>query len=87
MVESLLTRWQCIPPFSQDLTNSPVVGLGMTLVHKSAVSFAEDHEGVHWPTNVRVFSLQIEHNPVKMISSMLQIQGRRPNWRAARQQC
>lgn len=58
MVESLLTRWQRIPPLSQDLTNRPVVRLGVTLMHKGAVSLAEDHESVHWATNVWVFSLK-----------------------------
>ena len=52
MVLLFLARWQCVPPLAQYLTDGAVVVVRVFLVHQAPVSLAEDHERIHWPTNV-----------------------------------
>ena len=47
MVLLLLLSLECIPPFSEDLADRPVVLIGMSLVNECAMTLAEDHESVH----------------------------------------
>lgn len=59
MVFLLLLGPQGIPPLSQDFADSPVVLVGMPLVNQGPVPLAEDHEGIHGPTDVVLLPLQV----------------------------
>lgn len=58
MVLLLLLGPQGIPPLAQDLADSPVVLVGVTLVDKGPVPLAEDHEGIHRPPDMVLLPLQ-----------------------------
>lgn len=55
----LLLGPQGIPPLSQDLADSPVILVGVPLVDQGPVPLAEDHEGIHGPTDMVLFPLQL----------------------------
>lgn len=59
MVFLLLLGPQGIPPLSQDLADSPVVLVGVPLVDQGPVSLAEDHEGIHGPTDMVLLPLEL----------------------------
>lgn len=48
---------QSVPPLSQDLANGAVVLIRVPLVNESAVTLAEDHEGVHGSPDVILLPL------------------------------
>lgn len=58
MVLLLLLGPQGIPPLAQDLTDSPVVLVGVALVDQGSVPLAEDHEGIHRPPDMVLLPLQ-----------------------------
>lgn len=58
MVLLLLLGPQSVPPLAQDLTDGPVVLVGVTLVDQGPVPLAEDHEGIHGPPDMILFPLQ-----------------------------
>lgn len=58
MVLLLLLGPQGIPPLAQDLTDSPVVLVGVALVDQGPVPLAEDHEGIHRPPDMVLLPLQ-----------------------------
>lgn len=58
MVLLLLLGPQSIPPLAQDLADSPVVLVGVTLVDQGSVPLTKDHEGIHRPPNVVLLPLQ-----------------------------
>jgi hypothetical protein len=53
----LLFGSQGIPPFAQNLANSPVILIGVTLMDQSPMPLAEDHEGIHGPPDVVLLPL------------------------------
>lgn len=55
----LLLGPQGIPPLSQDLADSPVVLVGVPLVDQGPVPLAEDHEGIHGPTDMVLLPLEL----------------------------
>lgn len=59
MVFLLLLGPQGIPPLSQDLADSPVVLVGVPLVDQGPVPLAEDHEGIHGPTDMVLLPLEL----------------------------
>ena len=59
IVHLLLFGFQCIPPFTEYLADCPVVLVGVFLMYQCTVSFAEDHEGIHWPADVVLTLLQL----------------------------
>ena len=58
MVLLLLLGPQGVPPLAQDLTDSPVVLVGVALVDQGPVPLAEDHEGIHGPPDMVLLPLQ-----------------------------
>ena len=52
MIFLFFLRSQSIPPFSKYLTDSPVVWFWVTLMYKGSVTFAKDHECIHWSANM-----------------------------------
>lgn len=60
IVVLLLLIWpQSIPPLPQDLADCPVVLVRVSLVHQGTVTFAEDHECIHWTADVVLLSLVV----------------------------
>lgn len=57
MILLLLFGPQGIPPLAQDLADSPVVLVGVTLVDQGSVPLTEDHESIHGPPDVVLFPL------------------------------
>lgn len=51
MVFLLFLGSESIPPFSEYFADGAIVLVGVSLVHQSAVPFAEYHKGVHGPPN------------------------------------
>ena len=41
-----------VPPFTQNLTHSPVILVRVFLMNKSPVTLAKDHKGIHWTANM-----------------------------------
>lgn len=59
LVLLLFFRSKRVPPLAEYLTDGAVVLVGVTLMYQRAVTFAEYHEGVHWPPDVVAnFTLQ-----------------------------
>ena len=58
IVQLLLLGLQGVPPFTKDLADRAVVLVGVALVDNGTMALAEDHEGVHGPSDVLLVLLQ-----------------------------
>ena len=52
VVALFLAGLKGVPPLAEDFADSAVVLVGVSLVNHGAVTLAEDHEGVHWASDV-----------------------------------
>lgn len=80
MVLLLLLGPQGIPPLAQDLTDGPVVLVGVTLVDQGPVPLAEDHEGIHRPPDMVLLPLQHTQARVGHLGLGRQACGHRVSW-------
>lgn len=51
---------QCVPPLPKNLANRPVVLVWVPLVHQRSMALAENHEGVHWSSDVILLFLKAQ---------------------------